>query len=352
MKIAQIAPVWERVPPAKYGGIELVVHLLTEELVDRGHDVTLFASGNSKTEAELVSVYAREQRGLIGRAAPDLLHVASALLKAARFDIVHNHAGYSGVSLANFVETPVLSTLHGIFTPTNTPLFQAFAHSCYYNSISDEQRRSGPVLNYAGTVYNAIDVDSFPFSREKKDYVFLVSRMTRLKGIHVAIRVAKKAGVKLVLAGKIDPGADRVYFEEKVRPFLDHEHVVFLHEVSEGRKRKLLRDARAFLFPLQWSEPFGLVMVEAMACGTPVISFPKGAVPEVVVHGKTGFLAETEDEMVGFVQRIGDINPEDCRRHVEKRFSVSRMVDDYERLYARILEQRSTEEGAGELAEN
>lgn len=337
MKIAQLSPVWERVPPVKYGGIELVVFLLTEELVKRGHEVHLFASGDSKTSAELEAAYPVAQRQLLGNPVPDLLHVTEAFLRASEFDVIHNHAGYSGIALANFVSTPVLTTLHGIFTDINKPFFSRFKDSVYYNSISDEQRRGLPALNYIGTIYNAIDISSYTYSDKKKDYYVSIGRVCSLKGTHLAIEVAKRAGIKLVIAGKIDPGKDTVYFNERVEPYIDGEQIVFLGEVTEKRKRELLKDAKGFVFPLQWSEPFGLVMVEAMVCGTPVVSFPYGAVPEVIEDKETGYIVHSIGEMVEAVKKLDKIDPKKCREHVERRFGIGRMVDDYEAAYQKIM---------------
>lgn len=339
MRIAQLSPVWERVPPVKYGGIELVVYLLTEELVKRGHEVHLFASGDSKTSAKLESTYPVAQRQLLGNPVPDLLHVTEAFLRASEFDVIHNHAGYSGIALANFVSTPVLTTLHGIFTDINKPFFSRFKDSVYYNSISEEQRRGLPSLNYIATIYNAIDISSYKFSKKKKDYYVSLGRVCALKGTHLAIEVAKRAGVKLLIAGKIDAGKDTIYFQEKVEPHIDGKQIVFLGEVTEKQKRELLRDAKGFIFPLQWSEPFGLVMIEAMICGTPVISFPYGAVPEVVRDKETGFVVRSIGEMVEAVKTIDQIDTKKCRDLVEERFGVSRMVDDYEDVYEKIVGQ-------------
>lgn len=338
MKVAQIAPVWERVPPEKYGGIELVVYLLTEELVRRGHKVTLFATGDSVTSGELSSVYdVPPPREFIGNPVPDLHHVGKAFLRAEEFDIIHNHAGYSGVTLANFVSTPALTTLHGIFTDINKPLFSAFKDSVYYNSISNAQRAGLPELNYVGTVYNGIDVESYPFSAIKKDFFIFISRMSPLKAPHLAVEVARKAGVKLILAGKIDPGNDMGYFKEKVEPLIDGKQIQYLGEVTEEEKRELFKDAKALVFPLQWNEPFGLIMAEANICGTPVLAFPYGSLPEVVADGKTGFLVNTIDEMVQAINRLDEIDPYECRRHAEENFSVAKMVDNYERHYKNIV---------------
>ncbi|MDI6892730.1 MAG: glycosyltransferase family 4 protein [Actinomycetota bacterium] len=340
LKIGMVAPVWERVPPTKYGGIELVVYLLTEELVKRGHEVTLFATGDSKTSAKLASVYhCRPPRELLGNPVPDLLHVTTAYKRAAEFDIIHNHAGYSGIALANFIDVPVITTLHGIFTDINVPFFKAFKDAVYYNSISDEQRKGCPGLNYVGTVYNAIDIDSYPFEAEKKDFFISLGRVTPLKGTHLAVEVARRSGVKLIIAGKIDPGRDHDYFDEKVKPYIDGKQIEFHGEISEKKKRELLRDAKAFIFPLQWPEPFGLVMVEAMTAGTPVIAFPRGSVPEVIEDKRTGFIVDTIDEMVKAVGRIGEIDPHECRNYAEERFGISHMTRDYEALYLKILEK-------------
>lgn len=340
MRIAQLAPIWERVPPVRYGGIELVVSLLTEELVARGHEVTLFASGNSKTKARLVSAYPTARRAEMGVIATDLLHASQPFLERDEFDIIHNHDGYSGVLLATFVDVPVLTTLHGIFTESNVPFFERFARTCCYCTISDEQRRAGPPdMRYVSTVHNGIDVDSYPFQPKKEDFFVCVSRVTALKGTAVACRVAHEAGVKLVVAGKMDPGVDTAYFQDEVAPLLDDRRIVYVGEVSEREKRRLFARARGFIFPLQWPEPFGLVLAEALACGTPVLSLTRGSVPEVVEHGVTGFVAADERQLAAAVGRIGEIDPAVCRRHAQERFSVARMVDDYEAVYETLLKE-------------
>lgn len=351
MKIGMVAPIWERVPPARYGGIELIVSLLTEELVARGHDVTLFASGDSVTAAELSSVYHVPQRELIGVECVDLNHVMQAFLRAGEFDIIHNHGGYGGMTLAAFVDTPVLTTLHGIFTDHNRPFFSSVKNACYYNSISDEQRRGFPELNYVGTVYNAIDVPKWPFSDKKQDYYVFIGRMSHLKGADLAAEVARRAGVKLIMAGKID-ACDQVFFDEKVAPLIDGERVVFKGEVSPEEKADLLCGARGFIFPLQWAEPFGLVMIEAMVTGTPVIAFPYGSVPELIVDGQTGFLVNNVDEMVEKVKRLETLDAAVCRRHVESRFGVKRMTNNYLQLYESIIERHGPGAGAVRVAED
>jgi glycosyltransferase involved in cell wall biosynthesis len=341
VRIAQVAPVWERVPPVRYGGIELVVSLLTEELVRRGHDVTLFASGDSITTAKLESVYRTARRAEMGSTLTDIAHVSHAFDRADSFDIIQNHAGYLGVALARQVGTPVLTTLHGIFTEKNSPFFERFGDACFYNSISDEQRRQGPEgMNYVGTIYNGIRVESYPYREDKGDFFVNVSRISPLKGTHVACEMAHKAGVRLIIAGKIDAGSDTRYFEEKVEPLLDSDQVIYLGEVSEAEKRRLFAEAKGFLFPLQWDEPFGLVLAEAMACGTPVLSLARGSVPEVVVDGETGFVVGDVDELMGCLSRTGEIDPKACRARAESRFGVKRMTDDYEAAYEKILSGR------------
>lgn len=351
MKIGMLAPIWERVPPTRYGGIEQIVSLLTEELVARGHDVTLFASGDSTTEATLSSVYHVPQRELIGVESVDLNHVAQVYMRAGEFDIIHNHAGYGGMAWAAFVDTPVLTTLHGIFTDRNRPFFHSFKDACYYNSISDEQRRGFPELNYVGTVYNAIDVPNEPFCDKKQDYYVFIGRMSHLKGADLAAEVATRAGVKLIMAGKID-ACDQVFFDERVAPFVDGEQIVFKGEVSKEEKTKLLCEARGFIFPLQWSEPFGLVMIEAMVTGTPVIAFPYGSVPELIVDGQTGFLVNNLDEMVEKVKKLEELDAAACRRHVESRFGVKRMTNNYLALYESIIARHLGGTGAITSAED
>ncbi len=343
MKIAQLAPVWERVPPVKYGGIEMVVHILTEELVKRGHDVTLFATGDSKTSAKLSSVYhTKPSRKLLieGHEIPDLLHVTSAFKMANEFDLIHNHMGYLGIAMANFVSTPVLTTLHGPFIEANKRFFRTFKDAVYYNSISNAQRKDLTGLNYMGTVYNAIDVDRYEFKSKKKDYFLFLSRITADKGAHTAIDVAKRAGINLIMAGKIDPGPDTEYFEERVYPKIDGKQIKFLGEVTDKRKKELLRDAKAFIFPLQWPEPFGLVIIEAMASGTPVIAFPYGSVPEIVIDGETGFIVNTVEEMVEAVSKVDKIDLFKCRDYAEKKFSAAKMADDYEAIYRKMIKVR------------
>ncbi|KCZ72661.1 glycosyltransferase [Candidatus Methanoperedens nitroreducens] len=349
MRIAQLAPVWERVPPEKYGGTEVVVSLLTEELIRRGHEVTLFATGDSITDANLVSCYdTSPPRSMLaqGNPIPDLIHTGHALRFAEQFDIIHDHTGYIGVAMGSLVNKPVLNTLHGIFAEDNLPFYEKYKDAIFYNSISLEQRRSGPDLKYVGNVYNAIDVDSYQFSQDKEDYFVYISRICQDKGTDIAIDVSLRANVKLIIAGKVNPGKDTLFYEEKIVPRIDGKQIIYKGEVPEDEKRSLLRDAKGFIFPLQWAEPFGLVMVEAMASGTPVIAFPYGSVPEIVKNGQTGFVVDNIEQMVEAVNSIERIDPSDCRRWVLEKFTVSRMVDEYEEIYKRIIELKADEKVA------
>ncbi len=344
MRIAQIAPVWERVPPRRYGGIEVVVFHLTDELIKRGHDVTLFATGDSITKARLKSCYDTSPERIHlahHNPMPDLIHIGKAFKHAEQFDIIHNHTGWIGTVLGSLINKPVLDTLHGSFSEDNILFYEAYKDAVFYNSISFGQRRSVPDLNYVGNVYNAIDTDSYQFSREKGDYFIHISRICSDKGTDIAVDVARKAGVKLILAGKIDPGKDTLYYKEKIAPKVDGRQIIYIGEISEDEKRALFRDAMGFIFPLQWAEPFGLVMAEAMACGTPVIAFPLGSVPEIIEDGKTGFVVNSFEQMVEAVNNIECIDPFDCRRRAVEKFSINKMVDEYERLYEKIIQLKA-----------
>lgn len=339
MRIALLAPLVERVPPPAYGGTEAVVSLLAEELVRRGHEVVLYASGDSCTTATLRAVYPRSLRAsteLATWAPYEWAHLAAALRDADAFDIIHNHMGDMAVAFADLVPTPMLSTLHCLITPEARFVWERYRGA--YNTISYAARRTVPPLPLArdvGVVYNAIDVASFPFQATKEDFLLFLSRIAPEKGPHLAIEVARRVGMPLLMAGKVDR-ADRAFYEQVVKPLLDPAYVTYVGEVTREEAKALYRRARCLLLPLQWEEPFGLVMPEAMACGTPVIAFARGAAPELIVSGETGFLVHTLDEMVAAVQRIGQIVPSVCRRHVERHFDVPRMVDGYLAVYEQL----------------
>lgn len=339
MKIAMLAPPWIKIPPAGYGGIEWVVHYLTEELVKRGHDVTLFATGDSTTTAKLEATFDEQMPDRIGETFYDVQHVATCLRHAGEFDIIHDHSGFAGVAFADLVDTPMVHTLHGPFTHDICRFYQEFRDSVHYVSISDYQRSCCPGLQHAGTVYNPIDVEGWPYRgrEEKEDYLLAFGRLCEDKGFHTAIEVAKRTGEKLVIAGAVQHQS-RDYYETVVKPHVDGEQIKFVGEVSLTEKWNLFSKAKAFLFPIQWPEPFGLVMIEAMAAGTPVIAFPEGSVPEVVADGRSGFLVKDADEMVAALGRLDTVDPAECRRYVQEKFSVSICADGYEKVYRKILE--------------
>jgi glycosyltransferase involved in cell wall biosynthesis len=348
MRIAQVAPLWERVPPPAYGGIELVVGHLTDELVRRGHDVTLFASGDSITLAKLESVHPRALRldsQVKDYAIYEMLQLSQVYERASEFDIIHSHMGYAALSYANLVKTPTVHTLHGVFTPDNEKIF-SYANRQSFVSISDAQREPKLGLNCVATVYNGIDVSSYEFHPEPEEppYLAFLSRLSPEKGPHLAIAIAKQAGWRLKMAGKVDP-VDQDYFETQVLPHIDGKQIEYLGEANHAQKSVLMGGAVATLFPITWREPFGLVMVESMAAGTPVIAMEMGSTPEVIAHGKTGFLCHTVEECVAAIAQIPCISRLACREHVAAHFSVARMTDGYEAVYREIVSEQFTRNG-------
>ena len=344
MKILQIAPLWERVPPPAYGGTEAVVHLLVEELVRQGHDVTLWASGDSKTSARLRSccpVSLRTAEEIEFKNLYTCQHSALALKEAREYDIVHNHAGEEVMALSHLVpDAPMLTTMHCLITPDTKFVWDLYAG--YYANISWAQHRLMPEMSggtFAGVAYNGVDVSSFPFQREKRDHLLFISRMSPEKGPEQAIEVARRTGRRLVMAGKVDP-KDRQYFKRVVEPQIDGKQIIFKGEADGRQKRELYREASCVLMPIDWEEPFGLVMPEAMACGTPVIVFNRGAAAEIVEHGETGFVVETLEEMARAVDQVHTIDPAYCRARVEQRFDAPVMTARYLELYESILEAR------------
>jgi len=346
MKIAQIAPFEEPVPPKKYGGTELVVYNLTEELVRRGHEVVLFASGDSKTSARLLPVFPKALRktkigsDLKTREAYKFLGISqilSTLLKE-RFDIIHNHIGWRLLPFAQILQDKIITTLHGPLNIGYQKLIYKKFHDLPYISISKNQRTPLSKLNFVANIYNGIDIERFPFNYKPKDYLAFLGRMSPEKGPVEAIKIAKKAKMKLIMAAKIDL-VDQEYFAREVKPLIDDKQIKFIGEVNHQGKVKLLKNAKALITPIQWEEPFGLFFVEAMACGTPVIAFRMGSVPEVVKDGKTGFIVKNIKEAVEAVKNIDQIKREDCRIWVEKNFPIKKMVDDYEKIYYQIVKK-------------
>ena len=341
MRIAQVAPLFEAVPPRRYGGTERIVSYLTEELVRRGHEVTLFASGDSATSARLVAVAERAVRidaSTRDALAADVIRQLGLVFGAAdRFDVIHCHNDYAAFPFGRLVRTPTLHTLHGrLDLPHQLPLFAHF-RGARLVSISDAQRRPLAHLGLAwqGTIHHGLPLAAVPFSAEPRGYLAFLGRISPEKQPGVAIEIARRAGIPLRIAAKVDPN-DREYFERAVVPLLDDPLVEFLGEIGEEDKADFLGGAIALLFPIDWPEPFGLVMIEAMACGTPVLARPCGSVPEILEDGVTGFVAESVDDFVHAVKRLDELDRAACRATAQRRFSVARMVDDYEALYRRV----------------
>lgn len=348
MRIAQIAPLWERVPPPAYGGTELVVSLLTDELVRRGHDVTLFASGDSISLAKLESVHSRALRldsSVKEYGIYEMLQLSQVYERASEFDIIHSHMGCSALPYANLVKTPTVHTLHGIFTPDNEKMF-THARRQPFVSISDAQREPRLGLNCVATVYNGIDTSSYTFYDKPSDppYMAFLGRISPEKGTHLAIEIAQRSGWHLKIAGKVDV-VDVEYYETEIKPHIDGQQIEYLGEANHTQKNILMGNAVVTLFPITWREPFGLVMAESMASGTPVIAMELGSTSEVIDHGRTGFLCRTVDECVAALDKVAAIDRRACRDHVVKNFSVQRMADGYEAVYQKILEQRFATNG-------
>ena len=348
MRIAQVAPLWERVPPPAYGGVELVVGLLTDELVRRGHEVTLFASGDSISLAKLTSVHPRAlrlDRTIKDYSVYEMLNLASVYERAEEFDIIHSHVGHGTLAYANLVTTPTVHTLHGIFTPDNEKIF-SFGKKQPYVNISDAQREPRLGLNYLATVYNGIDVSSYEFHAQPENppYLAFLGRMSPEKGAHLAIEIAKETGWHLKMAGKVDV-VDVEYFEKEIKPHIDGKQIEYLGEANHAQKNALMGGAVATLFPITWREPFGLVMVESMASGTPVIAIKLGSTEEVISHGKTGFLCNNIQECISAIDQVTDLDRYACRQHVENIFSVKHMTDGYEAVYQQVIAERFSQNG-------
>jgi glycosyltransferase involved in cell wall biosynthesis len=342
LRIAVIAPPFFPIPPSGYGGIERVVAWLVDGLNAAGHDVTLYAAPGSVTSARLVTPL--DVSPVLGDGygvADELFHGASAYMSAEQFDVIHDHT-VVGPALGALLDhaPPVVHTVHGAWVSSTQRLLGLLHDRLQLVAISHAQRAANPRLTYAGVVYNGIDVNAHPFNPVKEDFLVFVGRSSPEKRPEVAIEVAREAGLPLVMMLKRVEAAERDYWEQVVAPLLDKD-IEVLEEPSQDVKVDIMGRARAMLFPIDWPEPFGLVMTEAMACGTPVIARPLGSAPEIIVDGVTGFLCTSEDEMVDAVTAVGDVKPEACRLRVEKHFSREAMVAGYERVYRAVLSQRA-----------
>lgn len=341
MKIAQVAPLYESVPPKTYGGTERVVHYLTEALVKLGHDVTLFASADSRTSARLRPIIPEALRLSTTTRDPIACHVmelGKVDREVEKFDIVHFHIDLFQYPMCRHWRTPSLTTLHGrLDLPDLDPVFHDF-HDAPVVSISDSQRTPIPDANWVGTVYHGLPLDLYDFQETPQDYLAFLGRISPEKGPETAIEIAKRTGMRLKIAAKVD-SADREYFEKQVKPLLDHPLIEWIGEVDERGKNRLLGGAKALLFPINWPEPFGLVMIEAMACGTPVVAFRCGSVPEVMKEGVSGFVVDSIDQAVGAVSRLNHFSRRNCRRYFEARFTSDAMATNYLAIYQRLIDR-------------
>lgn len=339
MRIVQIAPLVERVPPKKYGGTERVVHALTEELVARGHDVTLFASGDSETSAKLESVFPRSLRAakmkdLYGTNNWSMLNLGLAYELQDEFDIIHDHLAPLSLPTANIATTPTIMTMHGAFSRETRRLFQTLRNPSVV-TISESQIYGAPNIHHIGTVYNGLPMEHYPFSEESDDYLLFVGRISMEKGTHFAVEVAQQLDMPLIIAAKLEP-TDEPYYREYVQPHLT-ERIQWIGEVEEEDRNKLMSRAKCYLHPVTWREPFGLVMIEAAACGAPVVGFDRGSVRELVETGLTGHVVQDLEGMIEAVESIDTIKRSECRRHALQNFSAKRMADGYEAMYRAVV---------------
>jgi glycosyltransferase involved in cell wall biosynthesis len=341
MKVALLAPVWFPVPPTGYGGIEWVVSLLADGLVDAGHEVTLFASGDSRTKAELAFIYEVAPSAEIGTSQVEIRHALACFERAGEFDVIHDHSGPPAAAIAGAVATPTLHTVHGPLLGEPGDLYEQVARVAPRTrlvSLSMNQRAPHPDLPWLANVPNALDFSVYPAEPHRGDYLLFLGRMSPEKGAHRAIAVAIEAGLPLKIAGKRREPAEQQYFHELVEPHLREGRIEYLGEVTHGEKVELLQDARATLFPIDWEEPFGLVMIESMACGTPVVATRRGSVPEVVEEGRTGVIVDDYADMAAAIEAADALDPVDLRRAAEERFARTRMVDEYVTAYERAID--------------
>jgi glycosyltransferase involved in cell wall biosynthesis len=337
MHIAMLSPIAWRTPPRHYGPWESVASLLTEGLVARGHDVTLFATADSQTSARLHAVCPRgyeEDRSLMPKVW-ECLHISELFEQSDHYDVIHNHFDFLPLTYSSLTTTPVVTTIHGFSSPGIVPVYKKYNGRTFYVSISDADRC--PDLDYIKTIHHGIDLKLFDFQPDPDDYLLFFGRIHQDKGTREALNIAEACGKKLILAGIIQ---DQAYFDQYVAAHIDSDRAIYLGSVGPAERNRLLGKARALLHPIQFDEPFGLSVIESMACGTPVIAFDRGSMPELIENGTSGFLVNTVDEAVAAVARIQEIDRARCRRHVERHFTVERMIHEYIHVYEMILQER------------
>lgn len=341
MRIAMLSPIAWRTPPKHYGPWESVVSLLTEGLIAKGHEVTLFATGDSQTSGRLQSVCPRgyEEDRSVTPKVWECLHISELFEHADDFDIIHNNFDFLPLSYTGLISTPVVTTIHGFSSTRILPVYKKYNDKGFYVSISHSDR--SPELTYVKTIHHGIDLKQFDFKSDPDDYLLFFGRFHPDKGVIAALEIAKACDKKLILAGIIQ---DEGYYLQHVKPYLDDSQVVYVGSVGPKERNQLLGKALALLHPINFEEPFGLSVIESMACGTPVIAFNKGSMPELIDHGKNGFLVDTVDEAVDSVAQLHKIDRADCRRRVEEDFTIGRMVDEYSEVYEQILEKTKRED--------
>lgn len=334
IKVAVLSPISWRTPPRHYGPWESVVSLLTEELVRMGLDVTLFATGDSQTGGKLVAVCPRpySEDPAVNPKVAECLHIAEVFERSADFDLIHNHFDFLPLTYSGLVATPVLTTIHGFSSPSIVPVYEKYNGRSHYVAISEADK--SPELDYIATVHHGIDITQFPFTEADGDYLLFFGRIHPDKGVHEAIQVAQRVGIKLLIAGIIQ---DHDYFHTRVEPYLDGETAEYVGAVGPAERAAVLGRARALLHLISFDEPFGLSMVESLACGTPVIAFGRGSIPEIVKHGETGYIVANIEQAIEAVAEIRLLDRAACRADAEQRFSHTRMASDYFRVYREIL---------------
>jgi glycosyltransferase involved in cell wall biosynthesis len=334
MRVAMLSPIAWRTPPRHYGPWESVVSLLTEGLVSRGHDVTLFATADSETSGKLHAVCARgyEEDYSIMSKVWECLHISELFEHAEEFDIIHNNFDFLPLTYSRLISTPVVTTIHGFSSPGILPVYKKYNGKVFYVSISDADR--SPDLDYIKTIHHGIDVNQFDFQPDPDDYLLFFGRIHHDKGAKEALEIARGCSKKLILAGIIQDGA---YYHRHIEPHLDNNNVVYVGSAGPVQRNQLLGRATALLHPINFNEPFGLSVIESMACGTPVIAFDKGSMPELIEDGKSGFLVNTLAEAIDAVAHIRDIERACCRRRVEQHFTANHMVEAYIQVYETIL---------------
>ncbi|MDY0910168.1 glycosyltransferase family 4 protein [Microbacterium sp. CFBP9034] len=342
LRIGMIAPPWFAIPPEGYGGTEAVVASLVDQLVDRGHEVTLVAAGAPGTRATRhITTYPDPPSELLGASPmPEVIHAAQAAqaIDDLDLDLVHDHS-LAGPLLARGRDIPTLATMHGPAAGDNGDYFARLERTVDLVSISHAQRTDAPQLNWVGTVHNAVDLDSFPFQADKERHVLWMGRFCADKGAHIAIEAARRAGRRIILAGKLNEQAERDYFDDAVRPLLGPD-AEYVGEADAALKRELYAAASCLVFPISWDEPFGMVMVEAMACGTPVVATRRGSVPEVIEHGRTGIIVDAFEDLPAAIAGADELDPHACRERVAQHFDLPVMGAGYERVYRQVLERR------------